>query len=107
MNNKTMLVALAIVIAAMGGAAVGYFANQSTSTAHNTLLEGSNEKQLLFYRNPMNPEVTSPVPAKDSMGMDYIPVYADENEGSSPAGTVRIDPVTVQTIGVRDRKSVV
>jgi Cu(I)/Ag(I) efflux system membrane fusion protein len=33
---------------------------------------------LLFYRNPMNPAITSPVPAKDEMGMDYIPVYADE-----------------------------
>jgi multidrug efflux pump subunit AcrA (membrane-fusion protein) len=26
----------------------------------------------------MNPEVTSPVPAKDDMGMNYVPVYADE-----------------------------
>ncbi len=37
----------------------------------------------LFYRSPMNPTVTSPVPAKDSMGMDYIPVYADEKKPSS------------------------
>ena len=32
----------------------------------------------LFYRHPMRPDVTSPVPAKDEMGMDYIPVYADD-----------------------------
>ena len=31
----------------------------------------------------MNPTITSPVPAKDSMGMDYIPVYADEDKQSS------------------------
>ena len=48
----------------------------------------------------MNPEITSPVPAKDGMGMDYIPVYADAG-ASGPAGTVSIDPVTVQNIGVR------
>ncbi len=61
------------------------------------------EKKILFYRNAMNPAVTSPVPAKDSMGMDYIPVYAEDNSGNStePAGTVTIDPVTVQNIGVR------
>jgi Cu(I)/Ag(I) efflux system membrane fusion protein len=53
----------------------------------------------------MNPEVTSPVPAKDSMDMDYIPVYADEDEVSGPAGTVQIDPVTVQNIGVRLAKA--
>ncbi|MFI5165504.1 MAG: efflux RND transporter periplasmic adaptor subunit [Thermoanaerobaculales bacterium] len=35
-------------------------------------------RKLLFYRNPMNPKITSPVPMKDEMGMDYVPVYADE-----------------------------
>ncbi len=33
---------------------------------------------MLFYRNPMNPAITSPAPAKDEMGMDYIPVYAEK-----------------------------
>lgn len=60
------------------------------------------KSRILFYRNPMNPEITSPVPAKDSMGMDYLPVYADtEAENASTAGTVKIDAVTVQNIGVR------
>ena len=36
-------------------------------------------REILFYRNPMNPSVTSAVPAKDSMGMDYVPVYANAN----------------------------
>lgn len=60
------------------------------------------ERKVLFYRNPMNPAITSPVPAQDEMGMDYIPVYAEDDAGSDePAGTVKIDPVTVQNIGVR------
>ena len=59
------------------------------------------EPEILFYRNPMNPTVTSPVPAKDSMGMDYIPVYADGSGQGDAAGTVEIDPVVVQNIGVR------
>ena len=61
------------------------------------------EPRVLFYRNPMNPAITSPVPAQDEMGMDYIPVYAEESGGGDgePAGTVRIDPVTVHNIGVR------
>ena len=49
----------------------------------------------------MNPEVTSPVPTKDSMGMDYVPVYADGGAGEDIVGTVKIDPVVVQNIGVR------
>ncbi len=40
------------------------------------------ERKPLFYRNPMDPTVTSPVPAKDGMGMDYVPVYADETGGA-------------------------
>jgi Cu(I)/Ag(I) efflux system membrane fusion protein len=58
-------------------------------------------REVLFYRNPMNPTVTSPVPAKDNMGMDYIPVYANGKAQGDVAGTVKIDPVVVQNIGVR------
>jgi len=58
------------------------------------------EKEVLFYRNPMNPAITSPVFMQDEMGMDYIPVYADGGDDDA-AGTVTIDPVTVQNIGVR------
>ena len=36
---------------------------------------------------------TSPVPKKDSMGMDYIPVYADDTPDD--AGVVRVSPARV------------
>ncbi len=61
----------------------------------------SKGRKILYYRNPMNPSITSPVPAKDEMGMDYIPVYADEVDATRPAGTVKIDPVMVQKMGIR------
>jgi Cu(I)/Ag(I) efflux system membrane fusion protein len=63
--------------------------------------ESASSNEILFYRSAMNPSVTSPVPAKDSMGMDYVPVYADANGSNAVAGTVEIDPVVVQNIGVR------
>ncbi len=60
------------------------------------------QRKILFYRNSMNPAVTSPTPAKDNMGMDYVAVYAeDETATDELAGTVTIDPVTVQNMGVR------
>ncbi|HBL16882.1 MAG: hypothetical protein A2X36_01825 [Elusimicrobia bacterium GWA2_69_24] len=40
----------------------------------------------LYYRHPMRPEVTSPEARKDEMGMDYIPVYAEEQAGVPVAG---------------------
>jgi len=68
--------------------------------------EKPKEREVLFWRNPMNPAITSPVFQQDEMGMDYLPVYADEEEGGDePAGTVKIDPVTVQNIGVRTAKA--
>jgi Cu(I)/Ag(I) efflux system membrane fusion protein len=39
----------------------------------------SGGRKILFYRSPMNPTVTSTVPKKDEMGMDYVPVYADQS----------------------------
>src|SRR5216683_223105 len=56
------------------------------------------ERKVLYYRNPMGLPDTSPVPKKDAMNMDYIPVYADEG---GAAGTVKIAPERIQTLGVR------
>jgi membrane fusion protein, copper/silver efflux system len=58
------------------------------------------DRKILYYRNPMGLPDTSPVPKKDSMGMDYIPVYADEGGGTAP-GTVKISPERIQMLGVR------
>src|SRR3546814_1828612 len=43
---------------------------------------------------------TSPVPKKDPMGMDYVPVYADDAPPAAP-GTVVLPPDKVQALGVR------
>ena len=40
-------------------------------------------RKLLYYRNPMGLADTSPVPKKDWMGMDYIPVYEGEEQDGS------------------------
>jgi len=74
-------------------------------------MEGSGPAQpadpgkVLFYRNPMNPSITSPAPQKDEMGMDYIPVHASDLKGEAgPAieglATVKIDSERQQLIGL-------
>jgi Cu(I)/Ag(I) efflux system membrane fusion protein len=71
----------------------------------------SAERRILFYRNPMDPTITSPVPAKDEMGMDYVPVYADEAETGAlaPAGARKIvfyrnpmDPTITSPVPAKD-----
>jgi hypothetical protein len=41
------------------------------------------KRNVVMYRHPMRPDVMSPNPAKDEMGMDYIPVYEDETTGDT------------------------
>lgn len=107
--SSVFLVGLFALI--VGGAGGYWFASRNAMSNASMDMPGpesaaTEEREPLFYRNPMNAEVTSPVPAKDSMGMDYIPVYADSVAASGPAGTVSIDPVTVQNIGVRTARAV-
>lgn len=65
-------------------------------------LNKGKEKKILYYRNPMNPQVTSPVPMKDPMGMDYAAVYSEENSVEIPG--VYISPERQQLIGVKKEK---
>lgn len=68
----------------------------------------ANARKPLFYRHPMRADVSSPVPARDEMGMDYIPVYADDLSGKSSGvpGHASFDlPLErQQLIGVRRTK---
>ena len=58
------------------------------------------KRKILFYRHPMNPSVTSPVPAKDEMGMSYVPVYTDEAKGAA-GGIDGLAPVETGQEGLR------
>jgi membrane fusion protein, copper/silver efflux system len=48
--------------------------------AHRNNGDTGKAHKILFYRNPMNPGITSPVFKKDEMGMDYLPVYEQEKK---------------------------
>jgi RND family efflux transporter MFP subunit len=99
----------------------------------------STERKILYYRDPMNPKITSPTPKKSSDGMEFVPVYDESTgsigekkiayykdpmhpwytsekpgkapdcgmdlvpvyEGESDVKGIKIDPVTVQNIGVK------
>ncbi|WP_210323787.1 efflux RND transporter periplasmic adaptor subunit, partial [Bosea spartocytisi] len=54
--------------------------------------------RILYYRNPMGLPDTSPVPKKDSMGMDYLPVHEGE---ASEDGIIKLSPGRIQRSGVR------
>ncbi|WP_287184479.1 efflux RND transporter periplasmic adaptor subunit [Mesorhizobium sp.] len=59
---------------------------------------GPSGRKVLYYRNPMGLPDTSPVPKKDSMGMDYIPVFEGEADDGS---TVKVSAGKLQRTGVK------
>ena len=126
-----------VVIAVVGlviGLGIGWLAFRPSD-----IESSSSERKILYYRDPMNPQITSPTPKKAADGMDFVPVY-DESSGTSGKKTIafyrdpmhpwytsdkpgtapdcgmdlvpvyeggddskgiKIDPVTVQNIGVK------
>ena len=58
----------------------------------------SGQRKILYYRNPMGLPDVSQAPKKDSMGMDYIPVY--EGEEPDDGSTVKVSLEKVQRLGV-------
>ena len=60
--------------------------------------KGEDRGKIRFYRNPMGLPDTSPTPKKDSMGMDYIPVYESEQDDAS---SVKLTAGKLQKTGVR------
>ncbi|HEY8034161.1 MAG TPA: efflux RND transporter periplasmic adaptor subunit [Methylobacter sp.] len=74
---KTVLAVLILIL----GLSLGFWAGR-LEVQQNPAAVG--EKKPLYYRHPMNPKVTSMTPAKDEMGMDYVPVYAEQPTAAVP-----------------------
>jgi membrane fusion protein, copper/silver efflux system len=55
-------------------------------------------RKILYYKSTMIPGETSPKPGKDSMGMDMVPVYANEVADSSE---IAVDPATIQDMDIQ------
>ena len=106
MNTRTRLVAIITgsVLLTAGflwgrfGAGVRPAPAAAPVTATATSPAQPSGRRILYYRNAMGLPDTSPVPKKDAMGMDYLPVYADE---AAAPGQVRIDLDTLRRLGVR------
>ena len=62
--------------------------------------ESKGERKILYWQAPMVPTEIYDEPGKSKMGMDLVPVYEDQSTLGT-GGSIRIDPVTVQNMGVR------
>lgn len=100
MKNKLVFIAIvlaAIVVSFLVGRSLG----PSTGQSGATVADG--EREILYWVAPMDPNYRRDEPGKSPMGMDLVPVYADEKD--TQPGVVKIDPVIVNNLGVRTAKA--
>ena len=129
MRQANVMVAGALVVAAVT-AAGGYWWGSQSADGISSPDKGrpggvESARKILYYRNPMGLPDTSPVPKKDAMGMDYVPVYeggAEPGSGnqttstgsgqatssfdtSGGSGQVNISVEKVQKLGVKTEQA--
>jgi len=65
------------------------------------MIDPKTGKKIKYWVAPMDPTYIRNEPGKSPMGMDLVPVYEEAGEEKLPSSTIRIDPVTIQNMGVR------
>ncbi len=72
----------------------------TSEESENQDTESKGERKVLYWQAPMVPTEIYDKPGKSKMGMDLVPVYEDQATLGA-GGSIKIDPVTVQNMGVR------
>ncbi len=100
-------IAIGLVAAALAAGGGYWLGNRGAAGGHGDTPapatdSAKKERKLLYYRHPMGLPDISPVPKKDSMGMDYIPVYEGEADTDpASANQIKISTEKIQKLGVK------
>jgi Cu(I)/Ag(I) efflux system membrane fusion protein len=110
-KTNVMLIGVLVLLATIGGYWWGNHSIQDSGfEIQNRGMKMALQpaRKILYYRNPMGLQDTSPVAKKDAMGMDYVPVYEGGDDASittTGAGQVRISVEKVQKLGVKTEQA--
>ncbi len=101
MNSKSIKWILAVLAALILGVIAGSQLKQPVSTENEQTNAVENEPEILYWVAPMDPNYRRDAPGKSPMGMDLVPVYADEISGDIENDSVRISAAVEHNLGVR------
>lgn len=101
MNNKIIMIILALVIFA-AGAVVGPKMGDALFGNSTSAEEASAENKVRYWVAPMDPNFKSDKPGKSPMGMDLVPVYEDS---AADGDAVTISAAVENNLGVRTEKA--
>lgn len=101
MKRLSIAVAAVLVGLVFGAAGAYWFLSQQAPQALP-----SSEKEPLYWVAPMDANYRRDKPGKSPMGMDLVPVYADDNAAAVPQpGLVSVSPEVVNNLGVRTARA--
>jgi Cu(I)/Ag(I) efflux system membrane fusion protein len=99
--KKFIPAAIALVVAVIVGVVIGRSMDDSSGSSSSSGANG--EREVMYWQAPMDPNYRRDEPGKSPMGMELVPVYADEVDGQP--GVVSIDPTIINNLGVRTAKA--
>jgi Cu(I)/Ag(I) efflux system membrane fusion protein len=95
--NKLVLALVSLAAAIALGVVIGRVWQSGGDSMPDA---GTGEREILYWKAPMDPNYRRDEPGKSPMGMDLVPVYADDANEDDPA-VVSISPTVVSNLGVR------
>ncbi len=98
-NTITFLIVL------ITGIGIGLaFSHWSSSPEYSAVTKSADtEREILYWKAPMDPNYRSDEPGKSPMGMDLVPVYAPDS--GDDESVVTISPQVVNNLGVRTEQA--
>ncbi|MDZ4729907.1 MAG: efflux RND transporter periplasmic adaptor subunit [Xanthomonadales bacterium] len=100
MNSKIVMLLL-VVAALIGGFVIGARSSAPITADAAPSDVTAEEKKPLYWVAPMDPNYRRDQPGKSPMGMDLVPVYAEQSEDD---GAIRINPSVENNLGIRTEK---
>lgn len=104
MKSLKIAVLSVVIGGAIGAGSMNLYSahsmNMVSMNSDSASVNSNNEP--LYWVAPMDANYRRDQPGKSPMGMDLVPVYADDAKGEkAPVGTVTIDPSVVNNLGVK------
>ena len=104
-NQAKMPVIAALVVGLAGGVLISNYTILGKQLGFKPAAEKPAEKETLYWVAPMDPNFRRDEPGKSPMGMDLVPVYADDMSAmGDDEDTVHIGATMEHNLGVRTSK---